>query len=102
MKQWEQLGSMPNWKFWNFLNKNHPTKIGERKEWRAEGEWGLLEHDDTFNKFFDDNFEKGWLKNYSGHIVRKLHEMEEALVEQILTAVDEMRKFVNWASTSVS
>ena len=28
VKQWEQLGSMPNWKFRNFLNKNPPSKIG--------------------------------------------------------------------------
>ena len=27
VKQWEQCGNMHNWKFRNFLNKNHPTLL---------------------------------------------------------------------------
>ena len=28
VKQWEQLGSMQNWKFENFGNKNPPSPVG--------------------------------------------------------------------------
>ena len=34
------------------------TRMGEREDWQAAGGEGLLEHDDTLNKFFDVNPKK--------------------------------------------
>ena len=52
VKQWEQLGNMPNWKLQTFLNKNQPNQIAIQLELKIFCFNALLYNETYTERFF--------------------------------------------------